>query len=403
MAIVSRLLSKIPWEVHFTFVGLTIFILNQLLGWPLLQFWNIAGIDSGYNKFNDLSIVLRAAECYSEHGDSVYLTDFYCGNYLYGKSLLILINTMRLSSISVYLLGTILGAIYVFTCGHLIKHLFSQRGNTRAILLIFAPPFLLMIQRGHIDIFMFFLVVLSTYLIWNQRYFLGLVFISMSVLIKFYTAPLLILFLFKLKPIRYKLLSGTLLIATLITIQSDLRLTPVKPLSDYSGRIWGLFGWDSVIRRISETSKFEFEFLQISIYSIVLQVISYVFIYLYLRTRSIPYDEIILDSSQLSAYYFYTLSIVFVSCYFAGLNFDFRLIFAVIAGLMLLTNLRLSEQANRWSIGFLTLVSWLSFESGGLEIFGDVLIALLVSTYIEVWRLNLWYFFKKQILPVSNT
>jgi hypothetical protein len=39
-------------------------------------------------------------------------------------------------------------------------------------------------------------------------------------------------------------------------------------------------------------------------------------------------------------------------------------------------------------MALLLLISWLSFESGGLEIFGDVFVLILVVVYLEYWRIN---------------
>ena len=73
----ANFLIKWKSEALFVMFGFLIVSVNQILNWPLLQFWNISGIDQNRNRFNDLTIVLRAAECYDLHGLDVYLSDRY--------------------------------------------------------------------------------------------------------------------------------------------------------------------------------------------------------------------------------------------------------------------------------------------------------------------------------------
>jgi hypothetical protein len=80
--------------------------------------------------------------------------------------------------------------------------------------------------------------------------------------------------------------------------------------------------------------------------------------------------------------------LVFLTCFFAGTNYDFRLYFGVIAGIVFMRISQLSRRVSALFMALLLLISWLSFESGGLEIFGDVFVLILVVVYLEYWRIN---------------
>jgi len=389
--------SKWQREAIFILIAFLIVVLNQLINWPLLQFWNIAGLESHRNRFNDLSIVLNAADCFVLYGNAVYLSESSCGNYLYGSTLLRIINFTNLNLFSVYILGIALALLYILTFTYVGRYQLVSRGFLPFLLIAFAPPFHLMVQRGHVDILMFFLVVLSTVLIRRQRYFVGLIIIFMSVLIKFYTAPLLILFLIMIRSLRYKILSVILFTISILLIRSDLELTPVKPLQDYRGRIWGLFGWESIIRRISETDTFEFSFTQVMILSFIVHAIIYSVVFFWFRKHTDIKLGISFRLNEEYSYLFLTLSVVAITCYFAGLNFDFRLIFSVGAGMALLATSEWRVDLSSKLVVILIGVSWLSFESGGLEILGDLFLACLVFLYVEILRTTFWSTFTNNL------
>lgn len=373
--------------LNFICVSFSIFLVNQLLGWPLLKFWNISGIDSGFNRFNDLSIVFESARCYPEYGDLVYKDNVECGNYLYGRFLLNLLGIFDFYNFNIFLAGFFLALAFSASAAY-ISAKFLTSGNLLLCLALFSsPPFHLMVQRGHIDILIFSVIILVIHLMKKQSILLASILIFITVLIKFYTLPLLIYIAITRKGLVLRIFSVFLVAVSAQLIFDDLNLTPVKMNQDYSGRIWGLFGWEALIRRINETSNVEFGLTATRILSALLFLVAYGLVFLivrYLRRTNQIQISRIHDKNSVDE--FFVLSIVFVSCFFAGLNYDFRLIFGIAAGIALIYILEVSQKVRNCFLIILFGIAWLSYESGGLEIFGDALVTVLVAIYLEIWR-----------------
>lgn len=373
---------------NFAFVLFGFFLVNQLVGWPLLKFWNISGIDSGFNRFNDLSIVLESARCYPEYGDLVYKNNVECGNYLYGSFLLKLLGVLNFYSFNIYLAGFLVALMFIVSTAY-ISAKYLTGGNLLLCLALFSsPPFHLMVQRGHIDIFMFSIIVLAIHLMKTKSNYLATIFIFITVLIKFYTLPLLIYFVITRRGLALRIFSALLAVVSVVLIYDDLSLTPVKLNQDYPGRIWGLFGWEALIRRINETSIADFGLTATRILSATLFFMAYGLVLIVVRyLREKKEIQLTTMDSNHSLNEFLVLSIVFVSCFFAGLNYDFRLIFGVAAGIALICILKMSSRVRNSFLTILFCIAWLSYQSGGLEIFGDALVTLLVAIYLEFWRI----------------
>jgi hypothetical protein len=69
--------------------------------------------------------------------------------------------------------------------------------------------------------------------------------------------------------------------------------------------------------------------------------------------------------------------VTFVSCYLAGMNFDYRLSFLAIPFLSQMKSLDTS--LFHPNVIFLLTVLWLSFPSGGLQPVGDLILEIGIS------------------------
>jgi hypothetical protein len=375
--------------LQFGSISISIIFINQFSGWPVLRFWNISGIDSGFNRFNDLSIVLNAAECYPIYGNKVYLENFHCGNYLYGTFLLKLVEFLNVRHINIYILGLLLAIFLVISTIYFTSHALRKGHLAFVLLIFFAPPFHLMVQRGHIDIVIFSIVSLSLYLFRKKYNYSAILLLFLTVLFKFYTLPLLLYFSLSKRSRSFRFFSITLFICSLFLIRQDLAVTPVKVGQLYTGRIWGLFGWRTIVDRLNETATIQLNNFQSSFLSLLIFTIAYFIIYNLLKYFLFTNDVSFQNSKNTTLHEeFYALSLVFLTCFFAGTNYDFRLYFGVIAGIVFMRISQLSRRVSALFMALLLLISWLSFESGGLEIFGDVFVLILVVVYLEYWRIN---------------
>jgi hypothetical protein len=75
---------------------------------------------------------------------------------------------------------------------------------------------------------------------------------------------------------------------------------------------------------------------------------------------------------------------VFITCYFAGMSYDYRIFFLIVA--CIIEFIRLNQEGYR-SIAFVVfslLTCWLSLASGEFQPFGDVSLGFLIVYFISL-------------------
>lgn len=79
----------------------------------------------------------------------------------------------------------------------------------------------------------------------------------------------------------------------------------------------------------------------------------------------------------------FAFNLLFITSFFLGPSIDFRLFFGCCS--LLLISLYNNEQQNAGNyVSMATLMLWLSYESGGLEVFGD-LISHFIALYLCIF------------------
>ena len=318
------------------------------------------GIGGGHN-YSDLSSVVNAAKCYEEIGSRVFTVTGDC-SYQYGLFLLKFINFFHLNSISTFVLGGfffIFGAVLLTLIG---VWAVERRSHVYlAPLLLLSPGAWLLLERGNFDLLNILFITIAILSLNTRISPLGAVLLLATALMKFYTFPLLLLFILLEKN---KWLRVAVAISSIVIIQpmvKDIISAPSHPNPMFAAfglpvpGLWvNFFAW-----------RFNFDILlnMYSLYAVGFILFFVALLYFYFGRASVSMREKFSNmsfSSELDRNIFLFSSLTYVSCFIAGSNFDYRLIFLSIS--LVLVNKALMD-----SIHFKILVSlelsalWLTY------------------------------------------
>jgi hypothetical protein len=162
-----------------------------LSSWKPLK---IQGIGGGHD-YADLASVLNAASCFREIGADVYTGTDQCG-YQYGLFLLKLINLLHLNSLTPFFLGGLL--FILVACLLLVTGALSSATRKHAAiacLILLSPGPWLLFERGNFDLLIILFLTVTVLTLNTRLSFIGAALLLATVLMKFYTFPLVLLYL----------------------------------------------------------------------------------------------------------------------------------------------------------------------------------------------------------------
>jgi len=378
-------------QAAWFFIFFSFFSIQQLLNWPLMQFLLL----KYEQKFVDLGIILSVVEC----GDSAN-TGFNSSNsfwkecgYMYGSSLNTFLGLLKLSSNDTNWVGWFfIGAISLFFAFVFSKiRLNFSMLSVGSFFCIFSPPVMLLLERGNFDLLIVLMISLGSILYKGPWKVLSIILIGASALFKFYTLPLAFFVSVTLKKSYEKILATVFIFFVTIRILDDLR----NMQSEIPRLVWGSFGNASLGLYID---------FQVFPTSIALQnflgVVQLLLIFLFLNQFSItrralktPLIGPDFFGSQIGRVQVFFI-IIFFSCYFAGMSFDYRLIFLIVP--CIIEANRLYELQTQFSLLLiLTIASaWFSLLAGNhqplgdlarLQPLGDLCISVLVIYFAHLY------------------
>ena len=295
--------------------------------WPLRR----SGI-RGFSNYIDLNAVITWADCYKNVGNRVYLADDnLCSGYLYGVTLLKIINLLGFSKLNINLMGSFLIFLLSISFSYF---LFANEAPIKKRFAIFAilysPGICLLSERGNIDSVIYLLIFGACFAYSLKKPVIFILFISISTLFKFYTLPLLLLTPFFVKGIKYKFFS----IISIITCTATVMMDIVKIKSDFPFTWYASFGnstfgiWLNLL-----TTR-----LKLNINPINSKISVALGIFLFLLISGILWklknknnnNSLVrksLHDFSLHEIFMLCFGIIQLSCFLAGTNYDYRLIF----------------------------------------------------------------------------
>jgi hypothetical protein len=231
---------------------------------------------------------------------------------------------------------------------------------------------MLLADRGNFDILIFFLLIFVAKSVARGNIFLAYILLAITVLLKYYTAPVFLLLIFYSRLSKERILGAILLLASAVISLRDIAITEAQ-YPHGSDSQFGFSVWGEYLNKYSST-----QVNQIQKYLISAVVFGAILLVAFVFTRKLAGNAINLNtSSSWQLFAFWIFLTVSVTCYFGGMNFDYRLIF--FATTFLLADRTFVNFYSQALINTLMVVLWLSFPSGGLQPLGDLVIEITVA------------------------
>lgn len=341
--------------------------------------------------FGDLLYVLERVDCLP-----IELSDLYgtrttdsCTGYIYGSTLLHMLNILGLTQKSLMIAGAVLAIsivlivnfTVVFSGGHLGYFLLAS-------LLFFSPPVVLLLERANVDAFMALMIFGAAVAHANGRTTISFIFILISALTKFYTFPLLLFPVMNMKGFR-RLLFFCVSLLALFYILRD--FTRIEAFPWDARNMFGNIIWLEYLLYFFQGPETHSTFFIGSIIGLfLLSLIGF------LAVKFKLYPVLNSKSSKLVKSIFNFNLSSFLLCYFSGLSVDYRLFFLLVAGISSLHLFHFSKIQLAFYIGGLSLSFYLSYNSGNAQPLGDLcLIVVICQLILGLFFSNISFFGNK--------
>jgi hypothetical protein len=232
-----------------------------------------------------------------------------------------------------------------------------------SFLMIFSPPIWLLLERGNIDGLMVCLVTVAAVLFLKEKNIAGIIIISASVLVKFYTFPVLI-FLFLIMKKKFEKI--ILVFLVLVITPEILKDIVIRDLQEPGAIAFGAPQVTFILNALLSNlglSTFDINVKYGHIFGILISFITSYFIYSK-RFKNVEFIQ--MKNFQQWKISFNLFSLTFISCFFAGMNYDYRLVLCVTAVFCLL-NLNPSLLHDKIFIVSSLISIWFTCFSFGLS------------------------------------
>jgi hypothetical protein len=338
----------------YTIIIASIFSLTQIFKFSILELSPLKSDE----KFGDLRLVLHWAECFTQFGDSVYQAfdpAVPCSGYIYGHLLLPLLTLLNVSVQQTNYLGFTFLVSVAISFAYI--NYIGRKKNILVALLILSPPIALLVDRANFDALVGLLILLSAISFSRRNETTSLILIGISVLVKFYTLPLLILAILLSRSTRSRILGLFMLVATGTLTLIDLSRIQTPFPNGYSAK-FGLSVWGLYAQKLSLIEDRSYLYL----FATIIVAAAVIFTVAKLRVRVVKLDWEFGQLTHLQVLTIWYLTVHF-SCFIFGMSFDYRLFFIVIASVGFLSDSDLIiSNFEKYVISALLLLScWLTF------------------------------------------
>lgn len=371
-----------------------------MLNWPGLE-----STRGWAPRYWDLSWVIQWSECFSEYGYEVYDYDSkdQCTGYIYGSLLLRAMGLMRITVEQSEFFGHI-NLILMCVSLSYIAHLFASNYKLKAVFLGLAftsPGIWLLLASGNFDSLMFFFVLFGALSMAKGKINTAAAFFTIGSLIKFYSLPLIPLLLLYAK--KRSQVYGILLffsVSLLFTLMDLSRTTSQSPGPNNYFFTFGVqnFGtWVELLYYKITTDYIEFHPIYIYAVGIGASLISTALMQTLLSRKHSPLitsREVFQNDRKIEVLFVFS-SATYLALFFQGTNYDYKLIFYIVAFLSLFVSKNFTALRSFLASIFL-LSLWLTCFSFGfkssfyptiqistiftiIELIGDILNLMITS------------------------
>ena len=320
-------------------VILVFFVINVALLYSNFGFYSFAR----YNprpEFWDLYNTTGLWNCYKAVGLDLFLSTpsplDVCRNFNYGyfSMLSMGLTTSIYSSIKFW--GFLQIMVFVFLVVRIyFRDNFMHKTGIYSLVL-FSPGIFLLYTSGNMDIQIICLLLIANQFIVSGKEKSGLTLICITALLKFYTAPILLIIVLIVKRKNSRAYGLMLIFFTAFIILYQLIKTPPTAFPDGAQNKFGSGIFDNYARKVGITmSKLQGDFLGMIFLFVVLLLI----IFCYKKLSNINSNPLVklTNNEELLAVNFLIMAGTSIVCYLAALNVDYRLTFIALAGIALLS------------------------------------------------------------------
>jgi hypothetical protein len=355
-----------------------VFAIQQLNAWPLVK---TSGWGGG-SSFIDLRSVLHAADCSEKIGLDIFDPGKWgnCG-YIYGSFLIKVLRWSHLNEEYTSQLGWVFILLFSTLCGYVLSTLWnlSRLQQIACVLILVSPGTMLLLERGNFDVLLILLLASAAISLWRRRVIMSLGFIALGALFKFYTLPLLFFVVLQLRNRRMIFVGSVVSFLVVLLVLKDLALIkgtfPNNVMGSFGNQIPGLYLNYAGI----EFSRFYGEVIGLLALLVACAV---VWILLKEKIYLVVSEVDLRNKFTLSVYLQYLFFCTFLICFFAGVNYDYRIPYLSIPAVLCLGNLR-RLKLNLWIvISPLLIATWASYNVGWLQVIGDCSVLLLTAMLI---------------------
>lgn len=383
---------KLGYKFRFQFLSFTALI---FLLWAQKQFgWLYLNTKGG---FGDLLYVLEKSSCLDQEVVDLYSsrTQNPCSGYIYGSTLIKVINLFQINQAHLEIVGSLLIVLFCLIFINAVAPINNSYSPTVFFLLLFfSPPIILLLERANIDLLILLLVHASGFLISKGKTFAGILVLLLAGTFKFYPLLVAVFMVLLVKGRKKPLLLMLCFLCSIVVIRdvSKLPFLPWDARNMFGNIIWGEYLVYVLRGDYSHAGYFSSSFLGVLILLIVFLFAKKIY------SKKITLTRVKSVSSQSYLYYYVLYAGTYITCYFSGLNVDYRLVFMLMAGIYF-TKLYSINFAGKIIFSSLLLLSCVfSYNVELLQPIGDTAQLFVVLTYLNVFIL----LFKSKIQSFLN-
>jgi hypothetical protein len=413
MDILNRI--KLNKFVYFLFCSM---ILAILTGIHFLSNWWVFRISGTReikiretSNFSDLEIIMSFLPCYRLIENDVYQTDdnFECHKgYMYGIMLLRVFNFLKLDLIPIGLVATFLLTIFLLGLGAVASS-FTQKNKLHlwfVILIIFSPGTWLAIERANLDILIIFMLLVASQCLSRGFEISGILIVCFSSLLKFYTLPLVLVLIVISHRMKTKVLGSIafLVILPMVVVDISAITNPGFPSTWYISfgvRSSGLY-LNLLLEQLG-LEKYLLNSIEVQLLSYVIFSVACILIVKLNKSNLLTFRKVLFDRSKFQTLRYpdnlvCIFGVTFISCYLAGMSFDYRLIFLGVAGVEFIRKSNLLNLKMKGKYFFLAVSLWFSGSflpstslilSGIFQVIGDIAILFISAFFIAACTLEI--------------
>jgi hypothetical protein len=376
--------TKVGFSHLLVFIFFYLFYeLNSYFRYPYLRIG-----DAWFDRiFDDTYQVLNSAKCYATIGRSIY--DQVTCTYLYGSPLLDFINLLGAHPENVYFVGKTFLIVNLMIFTFFSAYSYNKFGPKRLVLCIIifiSPPFHYLIERGNFDTVIILLILIATVFTINGKFLFGSIVLGIAGIFKFYTLPVLFIYLLIVKFSKGKHLKIQLVVALIsatLVLRDFVEIRGI--LGSGTGGYGGTFGLKSFALYANHFSEY-FNTSYVFLFTIMSFILVMLLMFFKFNLSEPIFDK--LDSFSGVVQLLFGLQIIV--CYLFTINNDYRLsILGIFLSALIMDSFK-NSGIEKYILIFGILSMWLSYPSWIFQVLGDL--SLFVTICLIIYSLLRSYF-----------